>query len=136
MEMDDMSQKRKDIKERAMPKSPSKQKSTVTKKETIDKCNNTNMVTPEMHKNLKYTINKMDDEITQFAKRYEGEQANISIEISKIVEALIAPIASENIKLKEELNDANLKVEQLRSQILDFTTQNRKNKGIQKLQIG
>ena len=29
------------------------------------------MVTLEMHNNLKNTINKMDDEITQFAKRYE-----------------------------------------------------------------
>ena len=34
------------------------------------------MVTQEMHNNLKNTINKMDDEITQFAKRYEEEQAN------------------------------------------------------------
>ena len=41
------------------------------------------------------------------------------------MEALIAPIANENIKLKEELNDANLKTEQLKSQTLDITTQNR-----------
>ena len=41
------------------------------------------------------------------------------------MEALIAPIANENIKLKEELNDVNLKTEQLKSQTLDITTQNR-----------
>ena len=41
------------------------------------------------------------------------------------MEALIAPVASENIKLTEEFNDANLKIQQLRSQILDITTQNR-----------
>ena len=34
------------------------------------------METQEMHNNLKNTINKMDDEITQLAKRYEEEQAN------------------------------------------------------------
>ena len=45
--------------------------------------------------------------------------------MSKIVEALTAPIANENIKLKEELNDANLKTEQLKSQTLNITTQNR-----------
>ena len=125
MEMDDMSQKTEDIKERALPKSSSKPKSPTTKKKTKDKGNNDNMVTVEMHNNLKNTIKKMDDEITQFAKRYEEEQASIATEISRIVEALIAPIASENTKLKEELNDANLKIEQLRSQILDITTQNR-----------
>ena len=43
--MDDMSRKTDDIKERVLPKSPSKQKSITTKKKTIDKCNNTNMVT-------------------------------------------------------------------------------------------
>ena len=125
MEMEDMSGKTEDIKERALPKSQSKQKSSTTKKKMTNKCNNANMVTLDMHNNLKNTINKMEDEITQFAERYEEEQANIATEISKIVEALIAPIASENIKLKEELNDANLKIEQLRSQILGITTQNR-----------
>ena len=73
MEMDDKSRKTDDIKERVLPKSPSKQKSITTKKKTIDKCNNTNMVTLEMHNNIKNTINKMDDEIAQFAKRYEQE---------------------------------------------------------------
>ena len=125
MEIEDMSGKTEDIKERALPKSQSKQKSSTTRKKMTNKCNNANMVTLDMHNNLKNTINKMEDEITQFAERYEEEQANIATEISKIVEALIAPIASENIKLKEELNDANLKIEQLRSQILGITTQNR-----------
>ena len=63
MEMEDMSAKTEDIKERALPKSQSKQKSTIIKKKTTDKCNNTNMVTLEMHNNLN-TINKMDIEIT------------------------------------------------------------------------
>lgn len=91
-----MSWKTEDIKQRALPRSPSKQKSTTTKQKAIDKGNNTNMVLPEMHSNLKNTINKMDDKITQFAKRYEEEQASIVTEINK--EAIIAPIASENIK--------------------------------------
>ena len=73
------------------------------------------MVSLEMHNSLKNTINKMDDEITQFAKRYEQEQAKITTEISKIDEILITPISSENIKLKEELCYAKLKIEQLRS---------------------
>ena len=123
MEMDDMSRKTKDMKERALPKSPRKKKSTTARKKTIDKCNNTNMVTLEMHKNLKNTINKIVDEIAQFAKGYEEEEeeeANIAPNF-----ALIAPVTSENIQLKEELNDANLKIEQLRSQILDITTQNK-----------
>ena len=98
MEMDDMSRKTEDIKERALPKSPSKPKSATTKKKTIEKGNNTNMVTLQMHSNLKNTINKMDDEIRQFAKQYEKEQASIATEISNVVETLTAPIASENIK--------------------------------------
>ena len=87
--------------------------------------NKNNMVSLEMQNNLKNTINKMDDEITQFTREYEEEQASIATEINEIVGTLIAPIASENIKLKEELNDANLKIEELRRQILDITTQNR-----------
>ena len=67
----------------------------------IHKGNNTNMVTLEMYNNLKNTINKMDDEITQFANQYEEEQTSIATETSKIVEVFNAPIASENI------NDAN-----------------------------
>ena len=72
MEMDDMSRKTEDIKETALPKSPSKPK-------TKDMDNNNNMVTLEMHSNLKNTIREMDDEITQFAKRYEEEQVSIAI---------------------------------------------------------
>ena len=113
-----------DIKERVLPKSSNKQKSSTTKKKAIDKCNNTNMVTLEMHSKLKSTINKIDDEVTQFPKRYEQEQAKFTTEISKIVETLITPIRNKNIKLKEKLNDANLKFEQLRRQVLDITTQN------------
>ena len=63
MEMDDMSRKTEDIKERALPKSPSKPKSTTTKIKTKD-MDNYNMVTLEIHNNLKNTINKMNDEIT------------------------------------------------------------------------
>lgn len=73
MEMDDVPRKTEDIKERALTKSPNKQKSTATKRKTIDKGNITNMVTLEMHNNLENTINKMDDKITQFAKRYEEQ---------------------------------------------------------------
>ena len=60
------------------------------------------MVTLETHKNLKNTINEMDNEIAQFAKQYDQEQAQITAEINKIVETLITPIAIENIKLRQE----------------------------------
>ena len=60
------------------------------------------MVTLEMHKNLKNTINEMDNEIAQFAKQYDQEQAQITAEISKIVKSFIIPIAIENIKLRQE----------------------------------
>ena len=78
-----------DIKERALPKSPSKPKSTTIKKKTNDMGNNYNTVTLEMHNNLKNTINKMDDETIQFAKQYEEEQASIATEISKIWKLLL-----------------------------------------------
>ena len=73
MEMNDVSRKTESIKERALTTSPNKQKSTATKRKTIDKGNITNMVTLEMHNNLENTINKMDDKITQFAKQYEEQ---------------------------------------------------------------
>ena len=47
-----------------------------------------------MHSNLKNTITKMDDQITQFAKGYVQEQAKAATKISKIVEAVTSPIAN------------------------------------------
>ena len=83
MEKEDMSGKTEDIKERALPRSQSKQKSTTTKKKTTDKCNNSNMVTLEMHNNLINTINKMDDEMTQFAKRMKKKKQILLLKLVK-----------------------------------------------------
>ena len=60
------------------------------------------MVTLETHKILKNAVNEMENEIAQFAKQYDQEQAQITAEISKIVKTLITPIAIQNIKLRQE----------------------------------
>ena len=78
-----------DIKERAPAKSPGKPKITTTKKKTNNMGNNYNTVTLEIHNNLKNTINKMEDETTQFAKQYKEEQASTATEISKMWKLLL-----------------------------------------------
>ena len=40
----------------------------------------------------------MDDEITQFARRYEEEQASIATEISKVVKLLLQALIAPNCK--------------------------------------
>lgn len=42
----------------------------------------------------------MDDEITQFARRYEEEQASIATEISKVVKLLLQALIAPNCKWK------------------------------------
>ena len=59
-----------------------------------------------MHENLKNTINKIDNEMINFAKKYEQEQELINIKITDIIENLITPLKLENGKLKEALQNA------------------------------
>ena len=56
-----------------------------------------------MHENLKNTIKKIDNEMIDFAKKYEQEQELINLKITDIIENLIAPLKLENGKLKEAL---------------------------------
>ena len=98
-------------------KSPTKQKSNTKRKEKEKPA-----ATIEMHENLKNTINKIDNEMIDFAKKYEQEQELINIKITDIIENLIAPLKLENGKLKEALQNALDKIELLNTQILDSTT--------------
>ena len=75
-----------------------------------------------MHENLKNTIKKIDNEMIDFAKKYEQEQELINLKITDIIENLIAPLKLENGKLKEALQNALDKIELLNTQILDSTT--------------
>ena len=80
-----------------------------------------------MHENLQNTINKIDNEMIDFAKKYEQEQELINIKITDIIENLIAPLKLENGKLKEALQNALDKIELLNTQILDSTTLTKNN---------
>ena len=103
-------------------KSPTKQKSNTKRKEKEKPA-----ATIEMHENFKNTINKIDNEMIDFAKKYEQEQELINIKITDIIENLIAPLKLENGKLKEALQNALDKIELLNTQILDSTTLTKNN---------
>ena len=75
-----------------------------------------------MHEKLKNIINQIDNEMIDFAKKYEQEQELINIKITDIIENLIAPLKLENGKLKEALQNALDKIELLNTQILHSTT--------------
>ena len=45
----------------------------------------------EMFNNLKRTINKMDNEMNKFSKRYSVEQSVITEEITDVLKNFIAP---------------------------------------------
>ena len=57
-----------------------------------------------------------------FVKKYEQEQELINVQITDIIENLIAFLKLENGKLKEALQNALDKIELLNSQILDSIT--------------
>ena len=75
-----------------------------------------------MHENLQNTINKIDNEMIDFAKKYEQEQELINVKTTDIIENLITPLKLENSKLKEALKNALDKIKLLNTQILDSTT--------------
>ena len=99
---------------------------TIQKSNTKRKEKEKPAATIEMHENLKNTINKIDNEMIDFAKKYEQEQELINIKITDIIENLIAPLKLENGKLKEALQNALDKIELLNTQILDSTTLTKK----------
>ena len=103
-------------------KSPTKQKSNTKRKEKEKLA-----ATIEIHENLKNTINKIDNEMIDFAKKYEQEQELINIKITDIIENQIAPLKLENGKLKEALQNALDKIELLNTKILDSTTLTKNN---------
>ena len=103
-------------------KSPTKQKSNTKRKEKEKPA-----ATIEMHEKLKNIINKIDNEMIDFAKKYEQEQELINIKITDIIENQIAPLKLENGKLKEALQNALDKIELLNTKILDSTTLTKNN---------
>ena len=42
-----------------------------------------------MYNNLKFAFNKIDDEMTYFAKRYQEEQKEITTEITDLMKKII-----------------------------------------------
>ena len=68
-------------------KSPIKQKTNTKRKEKEKPA-----ATIEMDKNLENTINKINNEMIDFAKKYEQEQELINIKLTDIVDNLIAPL--------------------------------------------
>ena len=68
-------------------KSLTKQKSNTKRKEKEKPA-----ATIEMHENLRKTINKIDNEKIDLAKKYEQEQELMNIKITDIIENLITPL--------------------------------------------
>ena len=66
-----------------------------------------------MHENLRKTINKIDNEKTDLAKKYEQEQERMNVKITDIIENLITSLKLENGKLKEALQNTLDKIELL-----------------------
>ena len=88
-------------------KSPTKKRSNTKRKEKEKPA-----ATIEMHENLRKTINKIDNEKTDLAKKYEQEQERMNVKITDI-ENLITPLKLENGKLKEALQNTLDKIELL-----------------------
>ena len=75
-----------------------------------------------MHENLQNTINKIDNEMINFAKKYEQEQELINVKTTDIIENFITHLKLENSNLKEALKNALDKIKLLNTQIFDSTT--------------
>ena len=56
-----------------------------------------------MHENLRKVINKIDNEMIDFVKKYEQEQELINIKITDIIENLITPLKLENGKTQRSI---------------------------------
>ena len=80
-----------------------------------------------MYNNLKCAFNKIDDEMTHFAKGYQEEQKEITTDITDVIKNIITPIAEESKILGKGLQTAKKRIDELNTLILDLTTKN-KNK--------
>ena len=94
--------------------SPTKSLTTSTEKRTQEKRkqddnHQSTYVTREMYNNLKRTINRMDNEINKFSKRYSVEQSVTTEEITDILKNFITPLTEENAQHKLELEAAKQK---------------------------
>ena len=78
--------------------SPTKQKSNTKRKEKEKPA-----ATIELPQNLKNTINKIDSEMIDSAKKYEQQQELINIKITDIIENLITPLKLENGKTQRSI---------------------------------
>ena len=65
---------------------------TIQKSNTKRKEKEKPAATIEMHENLRKTINKIDNEKIDLAKKYEQEQELMNIKITDIIENLITPL--------------------------------------------
>ena len=95
---------------------------TIQKSNTKRKEKEKPAATIEMHENFKNTINKIDNEMIDFAKKYEQEQELINVKTTDIIENFITPLKLESSKLKEALKNALDKIKLLNTQIFDSTT--------------
>ena len=73
IEMEDMSPKKAIVKKQKTPNKNNQVNTTTNKRKT----NNIQQVTLQMHNNLNNTVNQIDDEIQNFATRYQHEQQQI-----------------------------------------------------------
>ena len=80
-----------------------------------------------MYNNLKCAFNKIDDEMTHFAKGYQEEQKEITTDITDVIKNIITPIAEENKILGKDLQTANKRIDELNTLILDLTTKTKTN---------
>ena len=84
-------------------------------------------VTIEMYNNLQNAFNNMDSEMTVFTEKNKRDQQEITTEIIHIIKNIMICIEVENKKLKNNLETAHKKVDDLNSLILVMSMQN-KNK--------
>ena len=65
--------------------------------------------------------------MTNFAKKYQEEQKEITTEMTDLIKNIITAIAEQSTNVRKDLQTANRRVDQLNTLILDLTTNN-KNK--------
>ena len=72
-------------------------------------------------------FNKIDYEITYFAKRYQEDQNKITNEITDIIKNIITPIVEVNTNLRKEVQATIKRIDEINILIIDLTKKS-KNK--------
>ena len=72
-------------------------------------------------------FNKIDYEITYFAKRYQEVQNKITNEITDIIKNIITPIVEVNTNLRKEVQATIKRIDEINILIIDLTKKS-KNK--------